>query len=100
MSLALTASAALIQAADVHEIRQKDKAFSQPEITLKAGEQLRVTNDDPVVHSLFARTAAYEINESQRPGEASLFTFDKPGEVTLRCAIHPKMSLKVTVEEP
>jgi plastocyanin len=95
-SLLLAASA--WAASTLHTIDQKDKMFSQPELTLKVGDQLEVHNLDAVTHSLFAKTAEYTIRETQAPGAESTFTFDKPGSVDLRCAIHPQMILKITVQ--
>jgi plastocyanin len=85
-------------ASTLHSVDQKDKMFSQRELTLKVGDQLEVHNLDSVTHSLFAKTAEYNIRETQAPGAQSTFVFDKPGAVDLRCAIHPQMLLKITVQ--
>lgn len=96
--LALTAvSGIALAAATLHDVTQLGRTFSQEEITVRAGDRIRVSNADPVTHSLFARTADYDIHETQAPGAQSTFTFDTPGTVELRCAIHPQMVLKVTV---
>lgn len=96
--LLLFASLSAAWGAMTHTISQKNKVFSQSEITLTAGDSLKISNEDAVTHSLFAKTAEYNIRETQPPGGESTFTFEKPGVVELRCAIHPQMLLKVTVK--
>jgi plastocyanin len=94
---ALGAACTVAWAGTVHTVDQKAKVFSQPELTVKVGDQIKVANKDDVTHSLFAKSAEYTIRETQAPGTESTFTFDKAGTVELRCAIHPQMVLKVTV---
>jgi plastocyanin len=98
LSSALALAASAWAASTLHNIDQKDKMFSQPELTVRVGDQLEVHNLDTVTHSLFAKTAEYNIRETQAPGAQSTFTFDKPGSLDLRCAIHPQMILKITVQ--
>ena len=92
-------SAVAVAAGTIRDVTQSGRVFSQTDITIKAGDGLRISNEDPVTHSLFARTAEYDIHETQAPGAESTLQFDKPGVVELRCAIHPQMVLKVTVTE-
>ena len=81
-----------------HVVEQRGKAFSETAITVKAGEVVDIANHDTVTHSLFARGGGYDIHETQAPGQTSSVRFDVPGTVELRCAIHPQMVLRVTVE--
>ena len=86
-------------AAEEHEIVQKDKAFSQEEVKLHAGDKLVFRNQDSVTHNLFSRSAgfAFEV-KVQLPGQDTSVNFDHPGEADVRCAIHPGMKLHVVVE--
>ncbi len=98
LALALAGlSAGALAAATVHEVTQEGRRFSRAELTVRAGDQVRVSNADPVTHSLFARGGGYDIRETQAPGARSTLTFDHPGTVEVRCAIHPQMVLTVTV---
>lgn len=94
---AVGASMAALAASTVHTVEQSGKVFSLTELTVTAGDQITILNKDAVTHSLFARTPDYDIRATQAPGAESTFTFDKPGVVELRCAIHPQMVLKVKV---
>jgi plastocyanin len=81
-------------------ISQKDKTFSEKEITIKPGEAVTFKNDDTVAHNVFSSTAGMEFNlKNQAPGSESAQTFDKEGDCEIRCAIHPKMKLTVHVKK-
>jgi len=85
--------------AEEHTITQKGKAFSTGEITIKAGDSVKFQNDDDTAHNVFSSTSAHEFNVGiQKSGVAGSQKFDKPGEVEVRCAIHPQMKLKVNVK--
>ncbi len=80
-------------------ISQKQKTFQPMEITIQKGEELLFRNDDPVTHNVFSRTKGSQFNlKMQAPGQEDVVRFDVPGEVTVRCAIHPTMKLTVHVE--
>lgn len=95
----LLLSAIAWAAGNAHTVGQKNKKFSTSEVTAKVGDRLVIQNNDTVTHSLFTKDAGYKINEAQKPGKESTFELDKPGEITVRCAIHPTMVMKVKIEE-
>ncbi|HEY1088632.1 MAG TPA: plastocyanin/azurin family copper-binding protein [Archangium sp.] len=78
-------------------ISQKDKTFAPGEITVKKGDTLTFRNDDAVAHNVFSKGAKFNL-KIQPPGEKTKVAFDEPGTHEVRCAIHPKMILKVTVK--
>lgn len=83
-----------------HKVSQKRKQFSVDNLTIKAGDTITFTNEDPQTHHLFVRNAKIKINTKQSPkSEPISFTFTEPEELTIRCAIHPKMKLQVKVEK-
>jgi plastocyanin len=82
-----------------HAINQKNRTFSQPEITIKKGEKIIFRNDDDVTHNVFSTSQGSEFNQAQAPGAESEITFNTPGAIQVRCAIHPKMKLTVIVKE-
>jgi len=89
---------ACIAAAESHSVSQKDKAFSEKEITVKVGESITFKNEDGVAHNVFSSTAGQEFNlKNQAPGAESTQTFNTEGTCEVRCAIHPKMKLTVHV---
>lgn len=80
-------------------VTQKDKAFSQAALVLKAGDSIVFENNDTIAHNVFAASPAATFDlKQQKPGAANTVLFDKPGVVEVRCAIHPRMKLVVTVK--
>lgn len=93
--LCLAGTAAL--AADVR-VSQKDKAFDPGRVTVTAGQSITFRNDDEVAHNVMSRSSGNRFNlKLQRPGEETRVTFETPGAVEVRCAIHPRMKLTVEV---
>lgn len=87
-----------LNAAD-HVISQKGKQFNPPEITIKAGESVSFKNDDDTSHNVFSSGDNSKFNLGiQKPGSETKQTFAAAGETVIRCAIHPKMKLKVIVK--
>jgi plastocyanin len=82
------------------EVTQRDKNFLPQQVSLKVGDTIVFKNEDPIIHNMFSRSEPNDFNlKLQKPGEDMRQTFQAPGEVLVRCAIHPKMKLLVTVEE-
>lgn len=82
-----------------HVIDQKDKEFSQHAITVKAGESIEFINSDTVEHNVYSTTPLLKFDlKQQAPGEKTVIQFPKPGIVEVKCSIHPKMKLMVTVK--
>jgi plastocyanin len=89
---------ALPVVADEHTIVQKDRAFSQTEIAIKVGDTITFKNADDVTHNVFSVSPGMEFDiRRQPPGGSSTVTFAKEGRAEVRCSIHPKMKLLVTV---
>ncbi len=83
-----------------HTVIQKDKGFSQTEITVKPGEKIAFKNDDEVTHNVFSNSKINAFNiKVQSPGSSSTISFADEGVTEVRCAIHPKMKLIVTVKK-
>jgi plastocyanin len=82
-----------------HVVGQKNKKFSESEITVRVGDTVVFVNDDDIVHNVYSRSECCKFNvKAQAPGTSSAIKFDKPGTVEVRCAIHPKMKLKIHVQ--
>src|SRR3569623_871806 len=84
-----------LYAAD-HDVIQKDRTFSQTEITIKQGDSITFKNTDDVTHNVFSMTTGMEFDlRRQAPGASSTVPFPKEGTAEVRCSIHPKMKLIV-----
>ena len=82
-----------------HPVDQKDKEFSQNEITIKPGEKVVFKNSDTVTHNVFSNSKVNPFTiKIQQPGSSSTVQFDQEGVTEVRCAIHPKMKLLVNVK--
>ena len=80
------------------EILQKDRTFSQSEITIHAGQKVVFKNGDEITHNVFSVTPGMEFDlRRQAPGASDTVTFDREGVAEVRCSIHPKMKLMVKV---
>ena len=79
-------------------VSQRDRAFTAASITVPLGGVLKVDNDDEFVHQVYinAPTMTYESDE-QEPGKSIDIRFTKAGTFEVRCHIHPRMLLQVTV---
>jgi len=83
-----------------HPVDQKDKDFSKTEITIKPGDSLTFKNSDSVTHNVFSNSKVNPFTiKIQKPGESSTIEFKDAGVTEVRCAIHPKMKIVVTVKE-
>ena len=86
-------------AADV-EISQRDKQFSEKEITIKQGDSITFRNNDTVAHNIMTRSPSGGSENSgvQPPNESVTIAFGEVGEYAVFCGIHPKMKMTVAVK--
>jgi len=99
LALAFLAGTTVAFAAE-RTISQKGKVFSEAALEIKKGDTLVFLNDDSVVHNVLSTTPGHVFNlGSIAPGNATPVTFDKAGDVTVLCAIHPSMKMSVKVAE-
>jgi plastocyanin len=69
-------------------------------VTVKKGEPILFNNDDSVPHNVVSKSAGNEFDLGyQAPGASTPVTFDKAGDVTVICTIHPKMKMTIHVTE-
>jgi plastocyanin len=80
-------------------ISQKNRKYSPKAVTLKKGDSLNVVNDDIFLHHAFIKSDDMEFDSgSMEEGDSAKITFETSGQYQLKCAIHPKMKLDITVE--
>jgi plastocyanin len=86
-------------AADV-EVTQRDRQFSQQEITIKKGDTITFRNNDTVAHNIMTTSPSggRENSGVQLPDESVTITFGEAGEYTVLCGIHPKMKMTVIAQ--
>jgi plastocyanin len=81
-------------------ISQKSRMFSSEEVTIRKGGMVTFSNDDTVPHNIMSTSPGNEFNlGSQPPGASTDVTFKQAGEVSVICAIHPRMKMTVKVSE-
>ena len=79
-------------------IHQKGRIFSSENVAIKKGEKLVFLNDDSVPHNIYSASMGNEFNlGSQLPGASTDVSFNEAGEVQVKCAIHPRMTMTVNV---
>ncbi len=97
-ALGLSVAAAASAAATV-VVTQANRAFSLREVRLRRGDVLRFTNADEFLHHLYVNSPSFTFtSEEQAPGRTVDIRFTAAGNFEVRCEIHPKMLLQVSVE--
>jgi len=98
--LVLAAAAAVgASAQSVVAVSQKNRAFFPREVAIARGEAVLFENDDgELLHHVYSPDpgAAFDIGE-QAPGARVPVRFSRSGTFAIRCLIHPRMLLTVTV---
>jgi plastocyanin len=81
-------------------VTQSHITFGADSVTLKAGESITFSNKDDVIHNIQIVDTDGDVDDKglQKPGQDIKETFAKAGAYKIRCAIHPKMKMSVTVE--
>jgi plastocyanin len=99
LAFVLLGVAAVALAGSEHVVSQKNIAFSQKSLKVKAGDSVRFVNDDPVPHNVISVSAANPFDLGVfKKGEAKSVTLAKPGPVDVECSIHPGMKMRIDVE--
>jgi plastocyanin len=81
------------------EIRQAGRDFSVREVHVARGDTLHFVNADEFAHQIYVRDPRFSFaSEEQEPGQTVDLRFDASGTFEVRCEIHPKMKLAVTVD--
>lgn len=81
------------------EVGQKNKQFSSQAVTASVGDTIVFKNDDGVAHNVHSTTNGHRFNLGlQKPGESARLELSDDGTIAIRCAVHPKMKMTVTVK--
>ena len=80
-------------------VNQFHRAFSVRELSIHHGETIRFNNADEFLHQIYIESKTFSFSsKEQGPGEIVDINFPVNGRFEIRCEIHPKMLLNVTVE--
>lgn len=79
-----------------------EEKYKVVELKIKAGDTLVFANRDEVSHNVSAKNNGEVLFnvDLQRPGKKNdkEIVIDKKGEYEIKCAIHPKMMIKLKVD--
>ena len=82
-----------------YTINQYKNLFAVKTVHVKTGDEIIFTNSDDHLHNLYSKSDAFKFDSrAMKPGAIYRLTPDKTGTIFIRCAIHPKMKVKVIVE--
>ncbi|MBN3560586.1 plastocyanin/azurin family copper-binding protein [Aliamphritea spongicola] len=86
--------------AQEYEIGQKNKEFTVKELTVRVGDKMTFTNQDPFFHNIYSLSESQSFDLGSYPkGNQRSVVAEKPGTLTVECAIHPNMQMTIHVEE-
>jgi plastocyanin len=78
-------------------VSMKDIKFVPQNVTVKAGQTIKWTNDDPVAHTATARSGANFDSGTVQPGQSYSQKLTRPGRINYFCEIHPNQTGTITV---
>ncbi len=103
ISLMLVVIVGLISAnsiAQEYEIGQKNKEFTVKELTVRIGDKMVFTNQDPFFHNIYSLSENQSFDLGSYPkGNQRSVVAEKAGTLKVECAIHPSMQMTIHVEE-
>ena len=81
-------------------IDQVNQRFSKSSLTLSTGDSVTYHNGDDVTHNINVTLDGGDPEDQglQKPGETIKYVFSKSGTYDVRCSIHPRMKMSVTVQ--
>ena len=83
----------------VHEIIQKKRSFGASNLSARMGDQLVFVNGDPYAHNVYSVAPRGWLDLGiQEEGDRGTVVLNARGTFDIRCRIHPKMRIMVTVE--
>lgn len=99
LAVLLLVSSSGMALAESRTIVQKGRRFAPTEVSINRGDSLTFTNEDEFIHQIYvaARNFAFDTDERE-PGQNITQRFTESGTFEVRCHIHPKMKLAVSVK--
>ena len=97
-SLALVATPlVLARAGQTVIVTQEHRRFSVDTLTISRGDVVRFLNADEFLHQIYVKALGFSTSGGEEPGQHVDVAFPTSGTFEVRCEIHPKMLLTVTV---
>jgi plastocyanin len=82
-----------------HTVVQKGRSFRPKTIEISAGDTIEFSNEDEFIHQIYVASDNLKFDSAEQPpGQKVHVTFPASGTFPVRCHIHPKMLLTVTVK--
>ena len=98
LATAIAMTSGIADAAE-YRIYQKGKQFSVTTLSAQVGDTVVFVNDDKFAHNIYSETPGFEFNfRKQLPGDQDTLVLDKAIVIDVRCAIHPRMKVKISVK--
>ncbi len=98
LAAAIAMASGIVDAAE-YEIFQKGKQFSVTTLSAQVGDKVVFVNDDRFAHNIYSDTPGFEFDfRKQMPGEKDILVLDKAIVFDVKCAIHPRMEMKIIVQ--
>ena len=80
-------------------VGQRNKKFTEHDMTVSVGDTVYFRNDDPFSHNVYSLSEAKSFDLGSYPkGSSRAVTFDQPGEIEVGCAIHFDMMMTIHVK--
>ena len=76
------------------EVGQRNKQFTTKNLTIKVGDTVKFTNQDPFFHNVFSMSDLKKFDLGSFPiGQTRKVKFDKPGFIEVECSMHQTCTL-------
>jgi plastocyanin len=80
------------------KVSMKDIKYIPQQVTARTGQKITWTNDDPVAHTVTAKSGADFDSGTIQPGGKYSQTVSKAGKIDYVCTIHPNQTGSITVQ--
>ncbi|HUJ79839.1 MAG TPA: plastocyanin/azurin family copper-binding protein [Nitrospiria bacterium] len=100
MAVLLVLGGAVVASANQLTVLQANTSFNVASLTIKSGDTVVFENKDNKTHNIQIVSADGNVDDKglQKPGQDVTATLNSAGEYKVRCAIHPKMKMVITVK--
>ena len=97
---AVAATSVWAATGNVSDIIQRGQRFDHGTLSLNRGDVVHFLNHDDVIHNINVIDSEGNPDDKglQKPGEIITEEFGSAGTYTVRCAIHPTMKMRITVQ--
>lgn len=98
-ALAVTISAIAAFASGGVTVVQNNRSFNPDVIEIAKDTIVHFANEDEFIHQIYVKSDSTNFDSAEQvPGTTIDIPFDAAGTFSVRCHIHPKMRLTVTVK--